>query len=143
VEERRAARVGTVGGLALLTGGTAIGSVTGGAHSILTSVALALLAAGMGHALLDESRRQACRRSAGGWAVEDTVNAVLLGAWATGALTVTALPIAPPAVRAVAGALAMGYALVCVSFVRKRRRTVATGPAAGTVVASPGNQSAA
>jgi hypothetical protein len=133
--------VGTVGGLALLAGGTAIGSVSG-THSLLTTAALGLLAVGMGHALLDETRRQAHRGAAGGWAGQDTVNAVLLSAWATGALVVTVLPATPPLVRAVAGGLSMGYAVVCGYFVRQRRRAVGTRPAPATVATAPGEPAA-
>lgn len=138
MEERRAARVGTVGGLALLAGGTAIGSVAGGTHSVLTTVALGLLAVGMGHALLDETRRQA-RRVTGGWAAEDIVNAVLLGAWAVGTLAVALLPVTP-LVRAVAGALTVAYALICGSFIRQRRRAVAARRAHAALTASPATE---
>src|SRR4051812_32892153 len=81
VEERRGARVGTVSGLALLAGGTAVAGVAGGAHSIFATILLGLLALVMGHALLVEIRRQARRRSPR-WARQDTINAVLLGCWA-------------------------------------------------------------
>jgi hypothetical protein len=130
-----------VGGLALLTGGTAIGSVAG-SHSLLTTAALALLAAGMTHALVDETRRQAGRGSIGGWTTEDTVNAVLLTAWAAGALLTAVLPLAPSPVRAVAGVLAIGYAVVCGSFVRCRRRAVSTLPLPAAVPTSPGDPAA-
>lgn len=141
MEERRAARVGTVGGLALLTGGTAIGSVVG-THSSLTTAALGLLAIGMAHALLDEIRRQAQRASAGGWATEDTVNAVLLSVWSAGALVVTVLTVAPPPVRAVAGALSLGYAVVCGYFVQQRRRAVAERPVPAAGPTAPPNPAA-
>ena len=131
--------MGTVGGLALLAGGTAIGSVSG-THSLLTTAALGLLAVGMGHALLDETRRQAHRGAAGGWARQDTVNAALLGVWSAGALVVTVLPVTPPLVRAVAGALSMGYAVICGYLVRQRRRVVGTAPAA--VATAPGEPAA-
>ncbi len=124
VEERRAARVATVSGLALLAGGTAVATVTGGTHSIFATILLGLLTAGMGHALLDEIRRQARRRSASGWTRHDTINTVLLASWAAGALTVAALTAVPAAVRAVSLALAVGYTLCCASFAVERRRTI-------------------
>ncbi len=122
VEERRAARVGTVSGLALLTGGTAVAAV--GAHSIFAAVLLGMLAAGMGHALLDEIRRQARRRSTPAWARHDTVNTVLLASWAAGALIATVLAVVPVPVRAVGLALTLGYAGSCAYFVAQRRRTI-------------------
>jgi hypothetical protein len=134
VEERRAARVGTVSGLALLVGGTALIAATRGAHSIFATSLLCLLSAGLAHALLDEIRRQARRRTAGGWAVADTANAVLLAGWAVGALTTAALA-APTAVRVVGLALAGGYVLSCGYFVVERRRTVTSS--GGTATASP------
>jgi hypothetical protein len=124
VRERRAARVGTVSGLALLTGGTAVAAVAGGAHSVFATILLGMLAAGMGHALLDEIRRQARRRSAAVWGRHDTVNAVLLGLWAAGALSATLLAVVPPAVRVVGLTLFLGYALSCAYFVVERRRAV-------------------
>ena len=119
-----AARIGTVSGLALLAGGTAVAAVAGGAHSIFATVLLGLLAVGMGHALLDEIRRQARRRSVGGWAAHDTVNTVLLACWATGALIATILAVAPATVRAVGLTLSLGYAVSCGYFVLERRRTI-------------------
>ena len=124
MEERRRARVGTVGGLALLTGGTAVAAVAGDTHSISASITLGVLAAGMGHALLDEIRRQATRGPAGGWVVQDTVNAALLGGWAAIALVTTVLHPGPIQLRAVGAALTVGYAAVCAYFVWLRRRTV-------------------
>ena len=124
VEERRAARVGTVSGLALLAGSTAVAAVAGGAHSIFATIMLGLLAAGMGHALLDEIRRQARRRSAPGWARHDTVNTVLLASWAAGALIAAASVVTPTAVRAVGLGLSLAYALCCACFVVERRRTI-------------------
>ncbi|MEV6634454.1 hypothetical protein AB0M54_27275 [Actinoplanes sp. NPDC051470] len=123
MEERRSARVGTVSGLALLSGGTAIAAVAGGAHSIFATILLGMLAVGMGHALMEEIRRQA-RRSMAGWAAHDTVNAVLLASWAAGALITTVLAVAPGTVRAVGLVLSLGYALSCAYFVVERRRTV-------------------
>ncbi len=126
MEERRSARVGTVSGLALLAGGTAVAAAAGGAHSIFATVLLGMLAAGMGHALLDEIRRQARRRSAAGWMRHDTINTVLLGSWSAAALGTTALAVAPVPVRVVGLALSFGYALSCAYFVVERRRTVTT-----------------
>ncbi len=130
MEERRKARVGTVGGLALLTGGTAVAAVADDVHSISASVTLGLLAAGMAHALLDEIRRQATRGPAGGWVVQDTVNAGLLGGWAIAALVVTVLHPGSVQLRVVGGALTVGYAAVCTYFVWLRRRAVRTAAAA-------------
>lgn len=124
MEERRAARVGTVSGLALLAGSTAVAAAAGGARSIFATVLLGMLAAGMGHALLDEIRRQARRRSAAGWVLHDTVNAALLASWAVAALGTAALATAPVPVRAVGLALSFGYAVSCAYFVVERRRTV-------------------
>ena len=123
MEERRKARIGTVSGLALLAGGTAVAAVAGGAHSVFATILLGLLALGMGHSLLVEIRRQARRRSPGGWAREDTANAVLLACWAEAALILTILEARP--VRAVGVALATAYAGSCGYFVTERRRTIA------------------
>jgi hypothetical protein len=136
VEERRSARVGTVSGLALLAGGTAVATVAGGAHSVFATILLGMLATGMGHALLDEIRRQARRRSVRGWATQDTVNTALLAGWAAGALIGTVLVVAPPSVRAVGLGLALGYALSCAYFVVERRRTITTIAATGAEPAS-------
>lgn len=125
MEERRKARVGTVSGLALLAGGTAVAAVAGGSHSIFATLLLGMLAVGMGHALLDETRRQARRLSVGGWAAQDTVNTALLAAWAAGALIATVLVVAPMQVRIVGLALTLGYAVVCGYFVVERCRTIA------------------
>jgi hypothetical protein len=129
MEERRKARVGTVSGLALLTGGTAVAAVAGGAHSYFATIALGLLAIGMGHALLDETRRQARRGTTSGWTVQDTVNTVLLGSWACGAVVATLLYPGSVLLRAVGVVLAVGYAAICGYFVWLRRRTVAAGSA--------------
>jgi hypothetical protein len=146
MEERRAARTGTVSGLALLAGGTAVVAASGGAHSVFAAGLLWLLALGMAHALLDEINRQARRRSAGGWARPDTVNAVLLGCWSATALSAAALLPAPTAVRVVGLVLSAGYALSCGYFVVVRRLTVSSsgGTASTSVPAtSPGTQSSA
>jgi len=134
VEERRSARVGTVSGLALLAGGTAVAAVAGGAHSVFATVLLGLLTLGLGHALLTEIKRQAGRRG-GGWAVPDSVNTVLLASWAGGALALTLAPVAPVAVRGVAALLAVGYALSCAYFVHERRRAIAVP--AGDAASAP------
>jgi len=131
VEERRVARIGTVSGLALLAGGTAVAAVAGGTHSIFATILLGMLAAGIGHALVDEIRRQA-RRGSPGWAGHDTINTVLLGTWSVGTLIATVLAVHTPSVRAVGLTLALGYAVGCAHFVVERRHTIATtipGPA--------------
>jgi hypothetical protein len=138
VEERRSARVGTVSGLALLAGGTAVAAVAGGAHSFFATVLLGLLACGMGHALLTEIQRQARRRGPGGWAAQDTINTALLACWAVGALSMTLPAVAPMMVRAVGGLLTLGYALSCAYFVLERRRTI-TSPAT-EATAAPADQ---
>ncbi len=124
MEERRSARVGTVSGLALLAGGTAVAAVAGGTHSIFSTVLLGMLAVGMGHALLTEIQRQARRCGRGGWVAQDTVNTVLLASWAVAALSATLLVAAPAPVRAVGILLTLGYALSCAYFVRERRRAI-------------------
>jgi hypothetical protein len=129
VEERRTARTGTVSGLALLTGGTAVAALAGGHHSIFATILLGLLTLGMGHALLDEIRRQARRGPAAGWAVQDTLNTALLAGWALTALIASALTATPANVRAVCAALAIGYAVTCGYFVAERRRTIRRTPA--------------
>ena len=121
MKERRSARIGTVSGLALLAGGTAVAAVSGGSHSVFATALLGMLAVGMAHALLTEIRRQASRRTAGGWAAADTLNAVLLAGWAIGALSATPLVGAPVAVF-----LTLGYGLSCAYFVRERRRALAS-----------------
>jgi hypothetical protein len=128
VEERREARVGTVSGLALLVGGTAVAAVAGGTHSIFATVLLGLLALGMGHSLLVEIRRQAHRRTPG-WARPDTVNAVLLGCLAEAALILTLIGPGPARVRAVGLVLTLAYAGSCGYFVTERRRAIAPRPA--------------
>jgi hypothetical protein len=123
VEERRSARIGTVSGLALLAGGTAVAGVAGGAHSIFATTLLGLLALGMGHSLLVEIRRQASRWTPGGWCRADTVNMVLLACWAEAAL-VLSIEAGPIALRLVGAALAAGYAASCGYFVTERRRSI-------------------
>jgi len=123
VEERRSARIGTVSGLALLAGGTAVAAVAGGAHSIFATVLLGLLTLGMGHALLVEIRRQAHRRTPGGWCRADTVNMALLACWSEAALVLT-IDAGPVVLRLVGAALAAGYAASCGYFVTERRRSI-------------------
>lgn len=125
MEERRGARIGTVSGLALLAGGTAVAAVAGGAHSVFATILLGLLAIGMGHSLMVEIRRQARRRTPGGWARQDTINAVLLACWAEAALIMTIVEAGPAPVRAVGLALTTGYAGGCGYFVTERRRAIA------------------
>jgi hypothetical protein len=127
VEERRSARIGTVSGLALLAGGTAVAAVAGGGHSIFATILLGLLALGMGHALLDEIRRQTERRIPR-WVRQDWVNAILLGCWAEAALLATILVTDPAPVRGVLAALTAGYAGACLYFVTLRRRAIASIP---------------
>jgi hypothetical protein len=99
-------------------------AVAGGAHSVFATALLGMLAIGMGHALLTEIRRQARRRSVGGWAAQDTANTLLLASWTAVALIVAVLPVATVGVRAVAVALFLGYGVSCVYFVRERRHTI-------------------
>jgi len=106
-----------------------VAAVAGGAHSIFATILLGLLAIGLGHALLEEIRRQARRRSPGGWAARDTINAVLLACWSAVALITTTLAVSPPQVRAVGLTLALGYAVSCGYFVVQRRRTITATPA--------------
>ena len=124
MEERRSARIGTVSGLALLAGGTAVAAVAGGAHSVFATILLGLLAVGMGHSLLVEIRRQARRRTPGGWCRADTVNLALLACWAEAALVLT-IEGGPVALRLVGALLAGGYAASCGYFVTERRRSIA------------------
>jgi hypothetical protein len=132
VEERRGARVGTVSGLALLVGGTAVVAVAGGAHSIFATILLGLLAVGLGHAFVDEIGRQARRGSPDGWAGHDTINSVLLATWSVGTLIATVLAVEPTSVRAVGFALSIGYALSCAHFAVERRRSITeNSPRAG------------
>ena len=123
MEERRIARVGTVSGLALLAGGTAVAAVAGGTHSVFATLLLGLLTLGLGHSLVVEIRRQA-RRMSPGWSRHDTVNAVLLGTWAEAALIMTIIEARPGLDRAVGLALALGYAAGCGLFVTERRRAM-------------------
>ncbi|MEV6599037.1 hypothetical protein AB0M36_19590 [Actinoplanes sp. NPDC051346] len=137
MRERRGARIGTVSGLAVLVGGTAITAVAGGAHSIFATLLLGMLATGLGHALLTEIQRQA-RRHTVSWTTPDTINAVLLAAWAVVALVGTILAVVPLPVRAVGLLLAFGYALSAAYFITERRRTITriAAPATGVPAAA-------
>jgi hypothetical protein len=126
VRERRQARIGTVSGLALLTGGTAVAAVAGGAHTIFATVLLGLLTLGLSHSLVVEIGRQALRRSAGGWSRHDTINAVLLGLWAEIALLMGILLPGSVLLRSVGLILSLAYACSCLYFVTKRRRALAS-----------------
>ncbi len=133
MEERRKARVGTVSGLALLAGGTAMAASVGGeVHSAFATLLLGALTLGLGHSLVDEIKRQA-RRGTQRWSREDTTNAVLLGIWAEAALVMSILVLDTLPTRAVGLALAVAYAASCGYFVTERRREIA----AHTVVAAP------
>jgi len=123
VEERRGARVGTVSGLALLTGGTAVAAAAGGAQSIFATVLLGLLALVMAHALLTEIQRQARRRSAS-WEGHDTVNAALLATWSAVALSAAVPAAVAPRLRVVGLLLTMAYALSSAYFITQRRRSI-------------------
>lgn len=115
--------MGTVSGLALLTGATALVAVAGGHRSVFATLLLGLLAAGMSHALVVEIQRQARRRSPGGWGRHDTVNTVLLACWSASATVL--VPLASLPVRILGLLLAVGYAACCAYFVVERRRAVA------------------
>jgi hypothetical protein len=141
VEERRAARIGTVGGLALLVGGTAVAAVAGGAHSIFATILLGMLAVGMGHALVEEIWRQA-RRGSPGWAGHDTINTVLLATLSVGTLIGTVLAVHPLSVRIVGLTLSLGYALSCAHFVVERRRTIAQPTEPDQPIAAPAQPAA-
>ncbi|GAA0474813.1 hypothetical protein, partial [Paractinoplanes deccanensis] len=127
MEERRSARVGTVSGLALLAGGTAMAAASGGGtHSVFATFLLVLLTAGLGHALAVEISRQARRGSPPRWRRADTANAVLLGTWAE--LSLILAIVMPGPERFVGLGLAAAYTAGCVYFVTERRRAAATAP---------------
>ncbi|XVV12802.1 hypothetical protein ACQP2X_00090 [Actinoplanes sp. CA-131856] len=132
MEERRSSRVGTVSGLALLVGGTAIAAASGGGtHSVFATFLLILLTAGLAHSLTVEIRRQARRGFPARWSRSDSVNAVLLGIWAELSLMMAILQ--SGAERYVGLGLAAAYAAACAYFVTERRRaakTPATMPSA-------------
>jgi hypothetical protein len=119
VKERRGGHLGTISGLALLVGSTALAAVAGGRHSIFATLLLGLLATGLGHSLYVELGRQARRR--GAWSHTDTINTGVLAAG--GALVLLFLA-GPPAVRAVGLTLSLTYAVSCGYFVTERRRAL-------------------
>jgi hypothetical protein len=128
VRERRAGHVGTISGLALLTGATALAAVAGGRHSIFATLLLGLLAVGMAHSLFVELRRQGRRRAA--WSRHDTINTVVLAVFGEAALLMTMISAGPEPVRAVGPFLCLGYAAACALFVTERRRAMAAIQAA-------------
>ncbi|MBL7260805.1 hypothetical protein [Paractinoplanes lichenicola] len=132
MKERREGRVGTVSGLALLAGGTALAASVGGDHqSLSATLLLGTLTLGLGHSLLDEIKRQA-RRASNGWSRSDTTNAVLLGVWAEFALIASILVLNTSATRAVGLVLAVSYAAACGYFVTERRRSIAAASPTAT-----------
>ncbi|MCY1143934.1 hypothetical protein OWR29_38555 [Actinoplanes sp. Pm04-4] len=117
--------MGTVSGLALLAGGTALAATVGGDHqSLSATLLLGGLTLGLGHSLIEEIKRQARRESAG-WTRKDTTNAVLLGLWSELALIMSILLLDTVPTRAVGLALAVAYAGACGYFVTERRRAAA------------------
>ncbi|WP_232050456.1 hypothetical protein [Actinoplanes sp. OR16] len=122
MKDRRSARVGTVSGLALLTGATALVAVAGDHRSIFATLLLGLLAAGMAHALVVEIQRQARRRTRG-WGRHDTVNAVLLACWAISATVLIGIGSRP--VQILGCVLVPGYAAAGTYFVVERLRVLA------------------
>ncbi|MEU4156228.1 hypothetical protein [Actinoplanes sp. NPDC026670] len=120
--------MGTVSGLALMAGATAMVAVSGGHHSIFAVLLLGLLALVMSHALVVEIQRQARRRSQIVWYRTDTVNTILLGCWALIAVATTTTPLLALPIRIVSALLAAGYTAACIYFVVERRRAV-TSPA--------------
>jgi hypothetical protein len=147
VEERRSAPIGTTSGLALLVGGTAAAAVAGGRHSVFATFLLGLLALVLSHSLYVEIRRQAHRRTPGGWSRHDTVNTILLAIWAETALVATILTgNAAAPVRTVGLALTLAYAASCGYFVTQRRRAIAAfkatqSPKTATKATSPNTAS--
>ncbi|MEV4350850.1 hypothetical protein AB0J83_40865 [Actinoplanes sp. NPDC049596] len=120
--------MGTVSGLALLAGGTAMVAASGGGtHSVFATFLLAVLTAGLGHSLAVEIKRQARRGRPARWSRSDTVNAVLLGLWAELALDMSILQTGSE--RLVGLGLAVAYAAACVYFVTERRRAGKRPPA--------------
>jgi hypothetical protein len=140
VEERRSARIGTVSGLAVLAGGTAVAAVAGGTHSVFATILHALLTLGLGHSLIVEIKRQARRRSPAGWHRHDTINSVLLAVWAEMSLAGGFLLDLSGPLRAVTFALAGAYALACAYFVIERRRAIAARTRAAAFEASVAEQ---
>jgi hypothetical protein len=124
VKERRGGHLGTISGLALLTGATALAAVAGGRHSIFATLLLGLLSLGMTHSLFVEIRRQARRHTP--WTRHDTINTAVLAAYGEAALMVTLIPGNPEPLRAVGPFLSLVYAASCALFVTERRRAIAT-----------------
>jgi hypothetical protein len=120
VEERR---TGTVSGLALLVGATALAAVAGGAHSVFATLLLGLLSLGLSHSLYVEIGRQAHRRA--GWSRHDTINTAVLAACGETALLITIITPASTPLRAVGLTFSLGYAAACGLFVTQRRRAIA------------------
>ncbi|WP_430779766.1 hypothetical protein [Actinoplanes sp. G11-F43] len=143
MRDRRQARIGTVSGLALLGGATALVAVAGGHHSIFATLLLGLLSIVMAHALVVEIQRQARRMSQIVWYRTDTINTVLLACWAMISAAATNVPALSWHVRALTAVLAVGYAAACAYFVVERRRAVADPfrpspiPLSATVETSP------
>jgi hypothetical protein len=145
VKERREGRVGTVSGLALLAGGTALAAAFGGDHqSVSATILLGTLTVGLGHSLIEEMRRQA-RRASARWSRKDTANAVLLGVWAEAALLLSILGFDTAPTRGLGLALAVAYAACCGYFVTERRRTLSalTPTPAGPAPQTPAPQTPA
>jgi hypothetical protein len=127
VKERRGGHIGTISGLALLTGATALAAVAGGRHSIFATLLLGLLSLGMAHSLYVEILRQARRRAP--WNRHDTVNTVVLAAFGEVSLLVTLIAPNPEPVRAVGPILSLAYAATCALFITERRRATNRQPA--------------
>ncbi|MFI1992476.1 hypothetical protein [Actinoplanes sp. NPDC020271] len=121
--ERRAPRIGSVSGLALMTGATAMAAVGGGHHSVFATILLALLALGMAHAFTVEIQRQAHRRT-GRWGRNDLINTVLLASWAVTSLTIALLPYPPVSVRVLGLLLTFSYAAAAAYFVAERHHAI-------------------
>jgi hypothetical protein len=131
ISERRTPRVGTVSGLALMTGATAMAAIGGGQHSVFATILLALLALGMAHAFTVEIQRQAHRR-AGRWGRNDLINTVLLASWAVASLTIAMLPYPPASVRILGLLLTFSYTAAAAYFVAERHRAIAAAQAEST-----------
>jgi hypothetical protein len=108
----------------LMTGATALVTVSGGHHSVFAVLLLGLLTMVMAHALVVEIQRQARRRSQLRWYRTDTVNTVLLACLTLIAAATTTAPFIPLPMRALGALLALGYAGACVYFVVERRRAL-------------------
>lgn len=139
--ERRKARVGTVSGLAVMVGATALVAVSGGHRSVFAVLLLGLLAMVLAHALVVEIQRQARRRFQTSWYRTDTVNTILLACWALIAAAITMAPFTSPPVRGVSGLLAVVYTATSIYFVVERRRAITSpfAPDSASAVASESN----